>query len=78
MCRAGGDKLKYMEVKMEEVVVSSVSSSGMARETAAFQPKRSVSTSADHWTYTQQQRADGSGGGKRRATWNLKTNSASA
>src|SRR5436190_14479021 len=35
-CRAGGDKLKYLEVKMENVIISSVRSAGGTRSTEGF------------------------------------------
>ncbi|MEO7651360.1 MAG: type VI secretion system tube protein Hcp, partial [Bryobacteraceae bacterium] len=42
MCRAGGDKVKYMEVKMEEVIISSVKSAGSAKGQNGF-PTESLS-----------------------------------
>lgn len=75
MCRAGGDKVKYMEVKMEEAIVSSVTSTGGSQGGDAF-PTETVSFNFGKikWTYTQQKRADGTGGGNVQAGWDLTTN----
>jgi len=75
MCRAGGDKLKYMEVKMEEVIISSVRPGGSSKGGDAF-PIEEVSFNYGKikWTYTQQKRADGSGGGNVTGGWDLTAN----
>ena len=76
LCRAGGDKLRYLEVKMEDVVISSFKMEP---------PNKLDPTSADafplddvdfnfakiKWTYTQQKRADGTGGGNVTGGWDL-------
>lgn len=99
--RAGGDKLQYYEVKMEQVVVSSVdveltdsidwSGSGGSGDSpteskvsmAAAQgstigsfPIETVTFDYGKikWTYTQQKRADGSGGGNVTGGWDLTAN----
>ena len=80
LCRAGGDKLQYMEVKMEQVVISAVQAAGNA--TAASNggtdnlPTEQVSFDFGKvkWTYTQQKRADGSGGGNVTGGWDLTAN----
>src|SRR5205814_4672634 len=58
LCRAGGDKLKYLEVKMENVVVSEARSGGKSQGTDGF-PTESVkfNFAKVKWTYTQQKRA---------------------
>ncbi len=73
MCRAGGDKMRYMEIKMEDVMVSSVSPSGSS---GGDFPGESVSFNFGRikWTYTQQKRADGSGGGNVTGGWDLEKN----
>ncbi len=73
LCRAGGDKLKYLEVKMEQVIVSHVAPSGSSGE--GF-PAESVSFNYGKikWTYTQQKRADGTGGGNVTGGWDLTAN----
>jgi type VI secretion system secreted protein Hcp len=71
ICRAGGDKVKYMELKLSNCIVSSVSvggGGGEPTETTSF------NFGKIEWIYTQQKRADGSGGGQVAAGWNLETN----
>jgi type VI secretion system secreted protein Hcp len=74
LCRAGGDKLKYMEIKMEEVIIASVGANGAPKgenfptETVGF------NFGKIKWTYTQQKRADGSGGGNVTGGWDLTKN----
>jgi type VI secretion system secreted protein Hcp len=93
LCRAGGDKQQYMEVKMDQVVISSVRASGASGmggsnsittrkaggdPTAASDgfPVEQVSFNFGKvkWTYTQQKRADGSGGGNTTGGWDLTSN----
>jgi type VI secretion system secreted protein Hcp len=75
LCRAGGDKLKYMEVKMEQVIISSVSAGGSSQGSDGF-PQEAVSFNFGKikWTYTQQKREDGSGGGNVAGGWDLIAN----
>ena len=74
-CRAGGDKVKYMEIKLEQVLVSSVSDTGSSTAESGF-PVEAVSLSYGKikWTYTQQKREDGSAGGNVSAGWDLTAN----
>lgn len=76
VCRAGGDKQKYLEIKMEQVLVSSISMGGAGgdfpSETVAFNYGKIK------WTYTQQKRTDGTGGGNVSAGWDLTTNKVAA
>ena len=75
LCRAGGDKLKYMEIKLEQVLVSRVgygSSTDFPTESIDF------SYGKIKWTYTQQKRADGAGGGNVSAGWDLTSNKVAA
>lgn len=76
LCRAGGDKLQYMEYKLSNCIVSSVrpGGSGKGGETLPLE-EVSFNFGKIEWTYTQQKRADGSGGGNVAAGWNLETNS---
>jgi type VI secretion system secreted protein Hcp len=73
MCRAGGDKLKYMEIKMEEVIISNVSPTG---SNGADFPSESVNFNYGKikWVYTQQKRLDGTGGGNVPGGWDLVAN----
>ncbi len=79
LCRAGGDKLPYMEIKMEEVMISHVSPSGHSKGEDGF-PTENVSFNYGKikWTYTQQKRADGSGGGKVTGGWDRTANKVAA
>ena len=72
LCRAGGDKVKYMEYLLEECIVSSCGEGGGG----GGEPTDSVSFNFGkiNWTYTQQKRADGSGGGQIAAGWDLIAN----
>jgi type VI secretion system secreted protein Hcp len=78
-CRAGGDKVKYMEVKLEEVMVSSISPGGSAKGAEEI-PSEEVRFDYGKikWTYTQQKRADGSGGGNVTGGWDLTANKVAA
>ncbi len=79
MCRAGGDKMKYMEIKLEQVLVSKVSTTGSSKADSGF-PVEAVSFSFGKitWTYSQQKRTDGSGGGNVSAGWDLTANKVAA
>ncbi|MFO7497030.1 MAG: type VI secretion system tube protein Hcp [Desulfobacterales bacterium] len=72
LCRAGGDKLKWMEYKMSDVTVSSVAVSGGG----GGDPTESVSFNYGRiqQTYVKQKRADGTGGGSVLAGWDLQAN----
>lgn len=74
-CRAGGDKVKYMEIKLEQVLISSVADSGSASGNSGF-PTEVVALSYGKikWTYTQQKREDGSAGGNVSSGWDLTAN----
>ena len=74
--RAGGDKVKYLEISLEEVVISNVSKSGNGGGGSADDfPVESISLNYGkvEWTYTQQKRKDGSGGGNVTAKYDLTT-----
>jgi type VI secretion system secreted protein Hcp len=77
LCRAGGDKVKYMEIKLEQVLVSSVAPSGASGDGFPNE-KVSLSYGKIKWTYTQQKRADGAGGGNVSAGWDLTSNKIAA
>lgn len=73
LCRAGGDKLKYMEYKMNDVIISSISSGGTRGDDVPTE-ELAFNYGKISWTYTQQKRADGSGGGNVPAGWDLEAN----
>jgi type VI secretion system secreted protein Hcp len=74
VCRAGGSQLKFLEITLEEVMVSSVSlgSNGHGKGGEEL-PAESVHLNYGkiEWTYTQQKRKDGSGGGNVTAKYDL-------
>jgi type VI secretion system secreted protein Hcp len=75
LCRAEGDKAKYMEYKLSNCIVSSYHDGGAAHGPDSL-PTETVSFNYGkiEWTYTQQKRADGSGGGQVAAGWDLQAN----
>jgi len=75
LCRAGGDKVKYMEYKLTNAIISSVSSGGTPKGGDEV-PTESIAFNFGkiEWSYTQQKRADGAGGGNASAGWNLENN----
>lgn len=75
LCRAGGDKVKYMEYKLSNCIVSSYRPGGSAQggETLPLE-EVSFNYGKIELSYTQQKRADGSGGGQVAAGWDLEKN----
>jgi type VI secretion system secreted protein Hcp len=73
LCRAGGDKLKYMEYTMSNVIVSSVRPGGSAQGEEHL-PLEEVSFNYGkiEWTYTET--ALGKTGGNVETHWDLVTN----
>jgi type VI secretion system secreted protein Hcp len=75
VCRAGGDKQKYMEIKMEQVLIADYRHLGggeFPTETIEFAP------GTFKLTYSQQKRTDGAPGGNVIAGWSLIANKAIA
>ena len=72
-CRAGGSQVKFMEITMEEVLVSSANLSSANGKTGDALPTERLSFNYGkiEWTYTQQKRTDGSGGGNVTAKYDL-------
>ena len=77
-CRAGGDKVKYMEIKLEQVLVSKVEAIGTANDEGFPSEKVNFSYGKIKWVYTQQKRTDGLGGGNVNSGWDLTANKAIA
>jgi type VI secretion system secreted protein Hcp len=75
LCRAGGEKVKYMEYKLGNCIISSCRPGGSAQggETLPLE-EVSFNYGKIEWTYVQQKRADGSGGGQVAAGWDLEKN----
>jgi type VI secretion system secreted protein Hcp len=75
VCRAGGDKVKYMEYKMSTVMVSSVRPGGSAHAGDEV-PLEEVAFNFGkiEWTYTHQDRGTGGGSGNISGGWDLQKN----
>jgi len=69
--RAGGDPVKYYEIKFKEVLISGVVANGNPQGTNGF-PTETVKLTygAIEWTYTKQ-KPDGTAGGNVAAKWSL-------
>jgi len=67
VCRAGGSQVKFMEISLEEVIISHVELNpiGHASANGDVLPTETVHLNYGkiEWVYTQQKRKDGSGGG---------------
>lgn len=75
LCRAGGDKMTYAEVKLEQVIVSKVEPSGSSDSATGFPVEKiSFSYGKIKWKYIAQKRADGQGGGNVVGGWDLTAN----
>jgi type VI secretion system secreted protein Hcp len=75
LCRATGDKQKYMEYKLEDVIVTSVSPGGAAASGESL-PMTNLSLGYGKvtFTYTELDSATGSPKGDVVTYWNLKDN----
>jgi type VI secretion system secreted protein Hcp len=75
ICRAGGDKLKYMEYKLGQVIISSYSPGGTTHGGDEV-PLEEISFNFGkiEWTYQQQKRATGQAGGNASSGWDLTLN----
>jgi type VI secretion system secreted protein Hcp len=82
VCRAGGSQVKFLEINLEEIMISSValSGSGTANGSAGNGQSTGQDLPVEHvglnygkieWIYTQQKRKDGSGGGNVSAKYDL-------
>jgi type VI secretion system secreted protein Hcp len=74
--RATGDKQKYMEYKMSDVIVSSVSPGGSSKQDDAL-PLETVSFNYGkiEWTYTATDHKTGKASGDVKSHWDLTKNS---
>ena len=75
LCRAGGDKVKYMEYKLSNCIVSSYRPGGSAQGVETL-PLEEVAFNYGkiEMSYTVQKRPDGTGGGQVAAGWDLQLN----
>jgi len=73
VCRAGGDKMVYLEITLQQLVISSVKYGGAAGESF---PSESIRLSAGSyvWKYNQQDKANGSCVGSVNGGWSLVSN----
>ncbi|MDD3482820.1 type VI secretion system tube protein Hcp [Azovibrio restrictus] len=71
VCRSGGDKQKYLEIRLEQVIVSNYVQDGGGEF-----PHEGISLSAGKYKmiYSQQKRSDGSLGGNVAGGWDLTAN----
>jgi type VI secretion system secreted protein Hcp len=75
LMRASGDKrVKYMEVKLEEVVISHVSPGGHGAGNDFPVEAVGFNYGKIKWIYSQQKRADGSQAGQTTGGWDLTQN----
>jgi len=77
LCRAGGDKLPFMEYKLTNVVIAAIHPSGISNSDNVPSEDISFNYGKIEWSYTQQKRKDGKGGGNTQGSWNLENNSSS-
>jgi type VI secretion system secreted protein Hcp len=75
LCHATGDKQKYMEYKMTDVIVSSVSVSGSAGEGPLPLEEVTFAYGKIEWTYTEVDHITGKPKGDVKTHWDLTTNS---
>jgi type VI secretion system secreted protein Hcp len=75
LCRAGGDKQKYMEYKLEDVIVTSVRPGGSSQGGENL-PLEEVSFAYGKisWTYTETDHKTGKAAGNVSAYWDLHAN----
>jgi len=80
VCRAGGSQVKFLEINLEQVMVSLVQLNSTDSNGNTGKGEDKLPTETVHlnygkieWTYTQQKRADGSGGGNVTAKHDLTT-----
>lgn len=71
ICRAGTDKVKYMEYKMTNCIISGVSTSGGGDFPAE---NVNIDFGKIEWAYTQQKRQGGGASGNVAAGWDLEKN----
>lgn len=73
LCRAGGDKLTFMQYTMRNCIISSIETSGTHGENFPSEDLE-IDFGQIEWRYTLQNRAGGGGAGNIAAGWNLEKN----
>lgn len=77
VCRSGGSQLKFYEIALEQVLISKVEiqshGNGQSADAKDNLPVEAVALNYGtiEWTYTQQKREDGTGGGNVTAKYDL-------
>lgn len=73
VCRSGGTQVKFLEINLEQVMVSNVQVNSSSNGSADALPTETVHLNYGkiEWIYTQQKRTDGSGGGNVTAKFDL-------
>jgi type VI secretion system secreted protein Hcp len=80
VCRAGGGQVKFLEINLEEILISAIhvqhtgpstNGHGAQAENPFPQEQISLNYGKIEWIYTQQKRKDGSGGGNVSAKYDL-------
>lgn len=76
LCRAGGsDKVKYYEIKMSDCMISGYRPGGSSHGGENLPLEEiNIDYAKIEWTYVQQKRADGSGGGQVAGGWDRMLN----
>jgi type VI secretion system secreted protein Hcp len=72
LCRAGTDKVKYMEYKLTNCIISSITNGGGGG--GEISESLSFNYGKVEWNYIAQQRKGGGGGGNVAAGWDLQLN----
>ena len=73
LCRAGGDKVKFMTYTMKNCLVRSVQTSGTHGENFPSEDVE-IDFGSIEWAYTQQKRSGGGPAGQIAGGWNLEKN----
>jgi len=76
LCRAGGDKVEYFKIKLEQALVNKVVPKGTANADGFPSELVYLTYGKINWEYVQQKREDGTGGGSVASGWDLTTNEA--
>ena len=69
--QSGGSKVKYLEIKIEEILISSIVSDGHKSGDELQTETIGLNYGKIEWVYTAQKRKDGSGGGNTTAKYDV-------